>query len=507
MTELRRLYKDSSHYLLGQVGIFLVGFVSFPVFTRVFSVPEYGLMSLALNTVALAAVFSKLGLQHSLVRFYPEYAHSADPDAKRRYYSTLFWSASSIATLMTLLFVVGVWVAPAGWVSAPVKRLLLFASVLIFVRAVSSIVMNLWRTEGKTKLYSLVNVGTKAATVATILLLLFTWQRSLKAFFAGMIAVEAAVMVGVVLLVWWRRRLVGFGLLDNTFLRHTIAFGLPMVGFELSSLILDNGDRFLVQHFLGAQQLGYYVAAYNLASYVQEAVAAPLNLAMYPIYMNLWVTKGEAETKKFLSEGLEHFVMLAIGIVACVTVTGRDGIVFLSTKKYQEASHLLPLLVASLLIYSLGIYLNAGLLIHKKTFTMARFVFYSSVLNMLLNVLLIPRMHLMGAAVATLVACVFLAAMMGSESLSLLPLRFDFGVLAKSVLGALAAAFAASRLNFDSALLNLVSKGLLFAALYGGLLWMTNPKVRSLAVALIGRNLKPVTPGGVPVANDGGTAH
>ena len=71
MTELRRLYKDSSHYLLGQVGIFLVGFVSFPVFTRVFSVPEYGLMSLALNTVALAVVFSKLGLQHSLVRFHP----------------------------------------------------------------------------------------------------------------------------------------------------------------------------------------------------------------------------------------------------------------------------------------------------------------------------------------------------------------------------------------------------------------------------------------------------
>jgi O-antigen/teichoic acid export membrane protein len=479
MTELKRLYKDSSQYLLGQVAIFVVGFISFPVFTRVFSVAEYGLMSLTLNTVAMVTVLSKLGLQHSLVRFYPEYAHAADPEAKRRYYSTIFWAASGVAVIVTLLYLLSVWSFSNHILEERLKRLLIFGSVLIFVRAVSSIVMNLWRTEGKTRHYNAVNVGIKAATVAAVIVLLFTWERSLRAFFAGMIGVETVIMITIVTILW-KRGLIRMGRLESHFLRQTLAFGFPMIGFELASLILDNGDRFLVQYYIGAQALGYYVAAYNLASYLQEALATPINLALMPIYMNLWVTKGEKETRKFLSEGLDHYLILAIGIVACVAVTAREVIVFLSSKKYQEASELLPILVGGLLVYSLGIFLNAGLLIHKKTFTMARFVVYAAVMNIGLNILLIPRMHLMGAAVATLVACAFLTVLMGYEGLALLPLDFDFVATAKYVVAATCAALVVSRIGFTTPFLNLASRGAGFILIYGGAVWLTNPHLKKL---------------------------
>jgi O-antigen/teichoic acid export membrane protein len=479
MTELKRLYKDSSQYLLGQVAIFVVGFVSFPIFTRVFSVAEYGLMSLTLNTVAMVTVLSKLGLQHSLVRFYPEYAHGADPEAKRRYYSTIFWAATCVGVIVTLLYLVSVWSFSNHILEERLKRLLIFASVLIVVRAVSSIVMNLWRTEGKTRNYNTVNVGIKAATVAAVIVLLFTWERSLRAFFAGMIGVETAIMI-IIVSILWKRGLIRFGRFETHLLQQTLAFGLPMIGFELASLILDNGDRFLVQYYIGAQALGFYVAAYNLATYVQEALATPINLALMPIYMNLWVTKGEKATRKFLSEGLDHYLILAIGIAACVTVTSRDVIIFLSSKKYQEAAQLLPVLVGGLLIYSLGVFLNAGLLIHKKTFTMARFVIYAAVLNMGLNILLIPRMHLMGAAVATLLACTFLTILMGHEGLALLPLDFDFVATAKYAVAATCAALLVSRISFASPFANLTSKGAGFVLIYGGAVWLTNPHLKKL---------------------------
>ena len=72
MSSLKTLYRHSSHYLGGRVAVMLLGFISFPVFTRVFSVAEYGAINLIMNTVLLLTVVSKFGFQHSVQRYYPE---------------------------------------------------------------------------------------------------------------------------------------------------------------------------------------------------------------------------------------------------------------------------------------------------------------------------------------------------------------------------------------------------------------------------------------------------
>ena len=97
MSALKTLYQHSSHYLGGRVAVMLLGFVSFPVFTRVFSVTDYGTMSLITNTVLLLTVLSKFGFQHPVQRYYPECAGSPDPNALQHYYSTLFYGSALMA--------------------------------------------------------------------------------------------------------------------------------------------------------------------------------------------------------------------------------------------------------------------------------------------------------------------------------------------------------------------------------------------------------------------------
>ncbi|HSK43648.1 MAG TPA: oligosaccharide flippase family protein, partial [Candidatus Binatia bacterium] len=105
MSALKTLYRHSSHYLGGRLVVMLLGFISFPVFTRVFSVAEYGAMNLITNTVLLLTVLSKFGFQHSVQRFYPEDGQAGGQDALRRYYSTLCYSTAILALVLTLLFV------------------------------------------------------------------------------------------------------------------------------------------------------------------------------------------------------------------------------------------------------------------------------------------------------------------------------------------------------------------------------------------------------------------
>ncbi|HLI34579.1 MAG TPA: oligosaccharide flippase family protein [Terriglobia bacterium] len=484
MEELKRLYQDSSHYLVGRVCLLLLGFVSFPLFTRLFSVSQYGVINLVFKVVLAATVLSKLGIQNSVLRFYEEHAVSREGKSLRQYYSTLFFGPLGIALAVTVLFTVGVAVMPPTLVSAPIKRLLIFASLLIVIRSVWSILAGFLRVEGKTKTYNVFDVLIKAETIALICVLLFMWKRSVWSFFAGTIAAEGTIALLVVALLF-RRRILALKAFDTKFMRVVVAFGLPLVVYELASVILDSGDRVLVQYYLGAKELGYYSAAYNLSYYIQEALGSPLNLALVPLYMKLWVTKGRAETQRFLSESFDVFLMIAVGICATVVVTSRDAIIFLASSKFQRAHELLPILVIGVMLYALHIFLTAGLLIYKRTLTMARQVVYACVLNILLNVVLIPRVGLKGAAIATLVSYGFLILLMARASFQILPIGIRFLGCASYLAAALATWLLVSRIQMKTVLFSLAARGIASMLAYTLLVCLLDRRTRMLIKQLL----------------------
>jgi len=257
------------------------------------------------------------------------------------------------------------------------------------------------------------------------------------------------------------------------------------VAYEIASVILDSGDRFLIRNYLGAEQLGYYSAAYNLSSYAQISLMAPINLALIPIYMKVWVSKGKEETQSFLRKSLDLYLFIAIGICCTVTLISRDLVILLASKKFESSYHLLPILIVGLFIYSVHIFLTAGLLIHKKTFLMARQVIYATVLNIGLNVILLPRVGVAGAAWATLLSYAFLIGLMMLASFRLLPITIDYGNLVRYFFAAAVTYGVISQIEFKSVLWGLALKGTLGVVMYLGLLWVIDRRLRKMVAELV----------------------
>jgi O-antigen/teichoic acid export membrane protein len=477
MTELKTLVRHVSHYVGGRLCLMLLGFLSFPVFTRVFSVSDYGVMSLVLKVLLLLTVLGKFGLQNSVQRFYAEEGASPDRAVSRRYYSTLFFGAAATGAMFALLFVAGASLAPATLVATKLKHLFLLAAVLIAVRSLQPTLIGFLRAEGKTKTFNATEIAVKAMTVLLSCTLLLLWKRTLNVFFGSVISVEVA---GVMVLVWylWRRGLIEWHAVDWDYFRKSAVFALPLVGYELASVVLDSGDRLLVQHYLGSQPLGYYSAAYNVSTYVEEALMVPINLALFPIYMKLWVEKGQRETQAFLSRSLNGFLALAVGVTSVVLLVSRDLIVVLASSKFQDAYRLLPVLVIGLLIYAIHIFLNAALLIHKKTATMTRLVVYACVVNILFNIVLIPRIGLQGAAIATLASYLFLVVVMGAVSFRLMPLQVSYGGFVGNLAAGTLSVAAVRLFQFHHAWVNVIVKGSLALLMYAALVCLMNPVAR-----------------------------
>jgi O-antigen/teichoic acid export membrane protein len=188
---------------------------------------------------------------------------------------------------------------------------------------------------------------------------------------------------------------------------ESIKFGLPLVWAELGHLLLNYADRYMIQLYLGSVSLGLYTAGYNLATHVTEVIISPVAYAHTPIYMNILVNRGEKETKEFLTKVFTYFLLVMIPLVFGFMAIGKDLISVLASRKYEEVYTILGYVVVGQSIYACSLILNDGLLIRKKTYILRNVIIIACFVNVGINIILIPRYGILGAAQATLISNIF----------------------------------------------------------------------------------------------------
>lgn len=207
--------------------------------------------------------------------------------------------------------------------------------------------------------------------------------------------------------------------------RQLFAFGLPLIGYEVLGHVFAYGDRVQINYFLGTEALGYYAAASNLCIYIQTIFVASLATAVTPMYMDRWENEGQAATEDFLALVLRYYLLLAIPAAVGVAAVGQDLITFLAGAKYAEGHRVIPYIIVGMLIDGTTAITAAGLQIKKRTKLMLGIVTFVAVLNVGLNLVLIPRFGIEGAAVATLLSFLTYTAINRYFGRKILAVRFD----------------------------------------------------------------------------------
>lgn len=477
--ELKTLAHRSSHYLAGLTGNLALGFVSFPIFTRVFSVDQYGIMDLGQRLLLLLTVMSKAGIQNASLRFYNGPEFGQDSDASRRYYSTMFFGILGTAGATVVLFFLAVRLFPAIVAGGPLGNLTYLLIATAVVRALSSILYGFLRIEERTKAFNVLLVSTKAGTIAGVCVLLPWMARTARTYFVGTLWVEGLLVAGVT--IWFlHRRVLSPRAFRFDFFRTAVAYGTPLVVYEFAFAILGSSDRFLVRYFVGGEALGLYSVAHGLARNVNELLVTPLGLALLPMYMRIWTTDGEKKTRQFLTLAFDLFIAVSAGILAAVAASGRALVVLLASSKYAGSERLIPIILAALFVYAAHVFVGAGLLIHKRTLQMAGILACSAVFNIALNCVLLPRMGLMGGAIATLLS--YLACILGLALAShrVLPLNIHKSSLVKYGVAAALAWFAGSRLQLESPFVECAARGMAAVIVYVVALYLLDERVRSV---------------------------
>ncbi|MHB1020786.1 MAG: lipopolysaccharide biosynthesis protein [Acidobacteriaceae bacterium] len=481
----------ASHYLAGRVGLMFLGFVSFPLLTRLLSVSQYGELSLLLKIALLCTVLGKCGLQNAAIRFLPE-CEGPNGAGRKICVSTLVATSATIALIVVLLALAAVHLQIWKLSSAAIG-LVSITLILVFTRSIQPTLSGMLRAEQRTLLFNICELLGKALGIGLSIGALFWIALDLRYYVLGLVVAETSIVAAVLL--WFARQgCLSISNIDVSIVRRALIFSTPLIAYELASVVLDSGDRILISHYLGLKQLGFYSAAYSIATYAEQTVMVPINMALFPIYMQIWVEKGETATAEFLSKTLDLFIVLAAALALLVLLTSNDLVAILASKKFQEAHTLLPVLVCGLLVYAIHIFFNAPLLIYKRSFVLGSITVVCCIANIGLNVVLLPKMGIMGAAIATLVSYVFLVIGMAIMSRKYLIFAIPFRNIIVAI-GLVPLIYVVCHyISTPYAMLNIACKGFASVCLYGVGTLLFRPDLRRKLAVRYRRSASEISP-------------
>jgi len=423
--EVRGLFgRDSLFTLLWALQLVLAAGLT-PLNTRVLGPNEYGRVTAAIAVMQVLMIAAGLGMQAAAQR---QYAKEGRAGAQR----LLMFSLVASAVVTGLADLTGpLWSSALGFdgYHGAVRLAVVWAGLA----AVTSAALGLLRSEDRLVAFLVVSLLQSVVAEALAVGLALTVSPRAAIFVSGQVLGQVlAAGIGLLLIppLW-------FGPRHRVMLGGALAFGLPLVPAALSQFVLGASDRFLIQHHLGPAAVARYGVAYNLGS---------MPMILLDVLDNIWLprifglTDGRvrasvvAASRDALYRLLAPMMLgLALGLPIVLLVWAP------SSFRPQELALLGCVVVVSAVPYAAGLSLTRSLLAQGRSRMVAAAALLAALANVGLNLLLIPLLDLLGAAVATFLAfglmqVVLLLESPGSAAVPRPPVRVATLVVASSVL-------------------------------------------------------------------------
>jgi O-antigen/teichoic acid export membrane protein len=232
---------------------------------------------------------------------------------------------------------------------------------------------------------------------------------------AATVLVATLMVEGVSMLIrltdLWKRGVIAIPERVQGVLGPAIAYGLPLTLAGSARFFLDYADRFLIERMLGLDAVATYGVPYDIAAKLGETLSTPIQLAAVPILFRLWGAEGRVAASRFASDVFTYTIAIAIPVAALYLIYSESLIVLLASEKYRGAGALTPYILPGVLLGSLNFIVTAGLTVQKRTVVLALTVSGAALINVVLNLVLIPHWQLVGAAIATTTAYAALVVM------------------------------------------------------------------------------------------------
>lgn len=388
MNEYKNLFKNTIAMFIGNFASKILIFLMLPLYTTVLTTQEYGISDLIFTTTNLLfPLFTCLATEY-VMRF----ALDSEEDKSRVF---------SSAILVTIVgFVLLLMIYPLLKNIIKIGNLwgvfFLYYISITLCNIISQFVKGLERI----KIYSASGVlNTFLIVICNLLFLLY--------FKLGVMGYILSYVVGAVItsiFLWTSAELsLYFRLINKDDLKQIkkyIEFSYPMIPNSISWWINNSVDKYILTIFYGVSITGIYAAGYKIPSFLT---------IISGIFLSAWQISaikdfGTEETRIFYSNIYRNYSSLVVNLGCLIILTSKIISSLLYSREFFVVWKFAPILVFAFIFQTMAGFLGTVYIASKKTSMLFISTTIGALVNICLNLFLIPYYSSLGAAVATAIS-------------------------------------------------------------------------------------------------------
>ena len=379
--------KASAWFVISSILVKGTSFITLPVFSRILTTSEYGIVSVYQSWLATVSIITTLTLwggvfNVGMIRF-----------EERKY--EMISSFQGLAVSITALFLI---------LSIPVIKYLESVSgmsalliVCMFIEIIFQVPHNLWATEQRYayKYKAIVTISLGSAVVNPILgYLAVINAQNCKAEVRIMSALLVQIAAGAVLFVVNQYK--GRRFFSWEFWKYGFRFNIVLIPHYISTQILSQSDRLMINNMCGRSDAGIYSVAYNFAMLL-SLITSSINSSLTP-YVYQSIKNGNNGLKKRTTAIVLFVAVITIGIICVVP----ELFTFLLPESYYPALKVIPPVTAAAFFFFVHpLFASIEFYYGKNKYVTVASVI-GAVFNIILNYIFINIYGFMAAAYTTL---------------------------------------------------------------------------------------------------------
>ena len=423
MNKYKKLVGNTVIFAIGSFSSKLLVFLLMPLYTRVLTTSDYGVMDIIVNTSNLLIPIVMVSINEGIIRF------GLDRSVRK---SDVLSTGLGVCLAGFLVF---------GLFIPLMKRVEFISSYTMLIYAyvlagcLKSVVSQFVRAIGYVKLYAFDGILSTFTTVVFNILLLVVFKWGINGY------VLSTVLSNVlsVLFLFWIANLKKFvkpRQVSPAIAKAMLVYSLPLIPTTIFWWITNVSGRYMVTYFLGESANGLFSVAYKIPTVITMISG---------IFSQAWQISAVTEAddpgqSRFYSDIFSSYQTVVFMCASGVLLLIKPITAILVSEAFYPSWKYVPFLVLSVIFSCFVTFLGTFYMVAKKNAMALVTTCVGAGLNLVLNYFLIPKYGVNGAAFATF-ACYFTVFVLRAvDTRRIVRLDLGLGRMALNTLGVAAQA-------------------------------------------------------------------
>ncbi len=381
------LFSNTVIFAIGSFSSKLLVFLLLPLYTRTLSTKEYGDIDLVIQMANLLLPLATLSIAEAIIRF----GLDKKIDNKKVISTSAFITIFGIGVLTLFM--------PLIFKLDYVKEVRILFYIYMITAAFKLVFLESVRASGNVKLYAFNGILSTVTMISFNLVFLLIFKLGVTGYILAIVLSDFVCAV----FLFFKAKLyksLSVRFYNKKLAKAMLKFSFPLIPTAIMWWITNVSDRFLVEHFLGAEENGLYTVAYKLPTIVT---------VVYAMFSKAWnmsaITQYDNKNKSRFYKNVfdinsSMLYVLAGGLLLFIIPLTH----ILVSENFVEAYLYSPILIVSTVFASFCSFLGGIYVASKKTVNSFVTSLLGAGLNIILNIILIPIIGINGASLATLLS-------------------------------------------------------------------------------------------------------